>query len=97
MARSSSTDEETGLTMREQQAACWIATGLNNHEVAEKMGCSTKTYDSHRAGALQKLHLRNNVELALWAIRKGWVDVNGRIWREGVVAMEPSDEGTETE
>lgn len=61
------------LTAREFQVAEMIAIGMTGREIADDLGISVKTYDTHRAHVLRKLELRNTVELARHALRKGWV------------------------
>jgi DNA-binding CsgD family transcriptional regulator len=53
------------LTARERQVALLLCLGRKPHEIAEALGISTKTYDTHRGNILEKLGLRNNVELLL--------------------------------
>ncbi len=61
------------LSQRERQVADMLVTGANNHEVAEELGIAIKTVDTHRGHILKKLKLRNNVELALYAVRRGYI------------------------
>jgi len=61
------------LTAREAEVAGYLAVGATNHEIAETCGISIKTVDTHRAHILDKLGVRNNVELARHALREGWV------------------------
>jgi DNA-binding CsgD family transcriptional regulator len=48
---------------------------MTNGEVADAIGCSVKTVDSHRQALLKRLKLRNNVELTHWAIAVGLVQL----------------------
>lgn len=52
------------LSPREEQVAELLALGHKCREIAEKLGVSTQTIDTHRAHILKKLGLRNVVELA---------------------------------
>jgi DNA-binding CsgD family transcriptional regulator len=61
------------LTAREAEVAEHLALGATNREIAETLGTSIKTVDSHRGAVMRKLGLRNNVELARHALREGWV------------------------
>lgn len=63
------------LTIREREVAGMLCRGMKNSEIAEAMGISIKTVDTHRGHVLTKLEVRNNVELLTLAIRKGWVRV----------------------
>lgn len=62
-----------GLSERERYVAIRLAVGDRNVEIAELLGISVKTVDSHRNHLLKKLECRNNVELARLAIREGYV------------------------
>jgi two-component system uhpT operon response regulator UhpA len=54
----------TQLTKREHQIGSMLATGLDVRAVAVRLGLSHKTVHVHRANAMDKLNVRNNVELA---------------------------------
>ncbi len=61
------------LTARELQIMEMLARGLTSREIAHDLDISTKTVDTHRAHLLQKLRLRNNAELARFAVKHGFV------------------------
>ena len=63
-----------GLSKREFQVLCYLASGMTNRDVAQDLGISVKTVDTHRGHLLKKLALRNNADLARFAIRNGYVD-----------------------
>ena len=63
------------LTKRQQEVARLIAKGKFNAEIAAELDCAIKTIDTHRAAILGRLGLRNNVELVLFLIKAGEVDV----------------------
>ncbi|WP_163921623.1 transcriptional regulator UhpA [Photobacterium sp. Alg240-V54] len=52
------------LTKRERQISEMLATGLDVKAVAIELGLSHKTVHVHRANAMDKLNVSNNVELA---------------------------------
>ncbi|WP_028863268.1 transcriptional regulator UhpA [Psychromonas aquimarina] len=54
----------TQLTKREHQVGSMLALGLNVKTVAVRLGLSHKTVHVHRANAMDKLNVQNNVELA---------------------------------
>jgi DNA-binding NarL/FixJ family response regulator len=62
------------LTPREQEVVKLIAEAHTNKEIAEILHLSEKTVESHRANVLQKLGMRDRVELVRYAIRQGLVD-----------------------
>jgi DNA-binding NarL/FixJ family response regulator len=62
------------LTAREQEVIKQIAEGLSSEEIAETLMISKKTVDRHRANILEKLGMRNRVELTRYAIKRGLVE-----------------------
>jgi len=65
---------ETLLTPREEQITKLIAEGNSAKDIADALTISVKTVDRHRANILQKLGLRDRLELARFAIRTGLVE-----------------------
>jgi len=63
------------LTDREFQVLSRLATGATNREIADELEVSVKTIDAHRLNLLGKLRLRNNAELAKFAMQKGILKV----------------------
>lgn len=61
------------LTLREREVCELIALGHRNADIATQCAISIKTIGSHRAAAMKKLGVRNNVELARLAIAEGAV------------------------
>jgi DNA-binding NarL/FixJ family response regulator len=51
------------LSVREQEVAELLVLGQTCREIAEKLGVSVKTIDTHRGHILKKIGVRNNVEL----------------------------------
>jgi DNA-binding NarL/FixJ family response regulator len=62
------------LTPREEQVTKLIAEGHTTKEIAAALHISVKTVDSHRANVLQKLGMRDRLDLARFAIRTGLVE-----------------------
>ena len=62
------------LTPREQQVVKMIAEGHTSEEIAEALTIAKKTVDRHRANVLEKLGMRNRVDLTRYAIRRGLVE-----------------------
>jgi DNA-binding CsgD family transcriptional regulator len=62
---------EDPLTPREQEVVKLIAEGHTSEEIAEMLVISKKTVERHRANILEKLGMRNRVELTRYAIRRG--------------------------
>jgi two-component system NarL family response regulator len=57
------------LTDREFEIVCFVATGLRNAEIGEKLSISEATVKTHLNNIFHKLELRDRVELTLYAIR----------------------------
>jgi DNA-binding NarL/FixJ family response regulator len=62
------------LTPREQEVIKQIAEGYSSEEIAASLVISKKTVDRHRSNILEKLGMRNRVELTRYAIRRGLVE-----------------------
>ncbi len=63
------------ITKREREVLKLIAKGFKNREIAEKLGISTKTVETHRANIMNKLALRNVAQLIHYAIREKIITV----------------------
>ncbi|UJA19462.1 response regulator transcription factor [Thermoleophilia bacterium SCSIO 60948] len=61
------------LTPRESEVVKLIAEGFTNREIAGDLVISEKTVERHRANILEKLGMRDRVELTRYAIRRGLV------------------------
>jgi DNA-binding NarL/FixJ family response regulator len=68
-------DQPGGLTPRETEVLKLVATGLRNKEIAARLFVSEKTVKTHLTHIYQRLGLNDRVEVALYAIRHGLVDV----------------------
>jgi DNA-binding NarL/FixJ family response regulator len=62
------------LTPRELGVVKLIAEAYTNKQIAEILHLSEKTVESHRANVLAKLGMRDRVELARYAIKRGLVE-----------------------
>ncbi|MGO9453378.1 MAG: LuxR C-terminal-related transcriptional regulator [Candidatus Binataceae bacterium] len=67
---------EQRLTARECEIARYVAEGLRNAEIAQKLTISESTVKTHLNNIFQKLRLRDRVELALHALRVGLASRN---------------------
>jgi two-component system, NarL family, response regulator LiaR len=59
------------LTDREIEVLRLIAHGLPNQEIANRLGISERTVSTHITHLLDKLHLDNRTQAALYALREG--------------------------
>jgi DNA-binding NarL/FixJ family response regulator len=62
------------LTPREQEIVKLIAEAHTNEEIAEQLVISKKIVERHRANILEKLGMRDRVELTRYAIRRGLIE-----------------------
>jgi DNA-binding NarL/FixJ family response regulator len=62
------------LTARELQVVKLIAEGYTSRAIAQELGISEKTVERHRSNILEKLGLRDRVDLTRYAIRRGLVE-----------------------
>jgi len=51
------------LTLREREIVQWIAKGLHSREIGEQLGISPRTVETHRAHIMNKLQVKNAIEL----------------------------------
>jgi DNA-binding NarL/FixJ family response regulator len=61
------------LTEREKEIMKKVAQGLNNGEIIQALFISESTVKTHISNIMHKLHLRDRVELVLFAIQHGLV------------------------
>jgi DNA-binding NarL/FixJ family response regulator len=62
------------LTRRESEILALVAEGHTTREIAEMLVISPRTVDRHRDNLLDKLNLRNRIELTRYAIRAGLIE-----------------------
>ena len=62
---------EDPLTKREVEVLKLVAQGLTNQKIAEKLVIRESTVASHISNILEKLHLANRTQAALYALREG--------------------------
>lgn len=58
------------LTPRERDVMLYIARGMPNKIIGDKLGISQRTVEAHRARIFRKLKIRNAVELTNYVWRK---------------------------
>jgi len=66
-------DHVDPLTPRELDVLKLVAEGHTSDEIAELLVISRKTVDRHRANMLEKLGMRDRVDLTRYAIRRGLI------------------------
>jgi DNA-binding NarL/FixJ family response regulator len=66
---------ESELTEREIEVLLLICKGLTNNEIADKLVLSKRTVDKHRENLLQKTQSKNTVNLVIYAIKSGFLQI----------------------
>jgi DNA-binding CsgD family transcriptional regulator len=69
-------EEQAGprsLTPREREILRWMAAGLQNKEIAQRLGLSLATVRNHIHNTLEKLEVHSKLEAVSLAYRNGWV------------------------
>jgi two-component system response regulator NreC len=69
-------DQGEPLTAREREVLKLIAEGNTNIAIAERLGLSRKTVDTHRAHAMRKLDLHEVTEVVKYALRTGLITLD---------------------
>src|SRR3954454_10796044 len=62
------------LTPREEEIIKLVAEAHTNEDISELLHISKKTVERHRANILEKLGMRDRVELTRYAIRRGLIE-----------------------
>ena len=66
------------LTPRELETLRLIARGLTNQEIAQALSVAERTIAKYVSSILEKLHLANRTQAALYAIREGLTEPKGK-------------------
>jgi DNA-binding NarL/FixJ family response regulator len=73
MRRGEAGGREELLTARELEVVKLVAEGHTSEEIAELLLISRRTVDRHRANILEKLELRDRVDVTRYAVRRGLI------------------------
>jgi DNA-binding NarL/FixJ family response regulator len=73
-ADSARAPEPERLTRREREVLELIAAGRSNKRIALELGISERTVKSHVRNVLGKLGLTDRTQVAMHAVREGWVE-----------------------
>ena len=63
--------EGTPLTGREVEVLKLVAQGLSNHEIGETLVIAERTVSKHVSSIIEKLHVSNRTQVALYALKEG--------------------------
>lgn len=75
-AEGSAPDPYQTLTGREREVLHLAAEGRSSAQIAERLGISPRTAETHRANALKKLKLHGQTNLVLYAVERGLLPPN---------------------
>ena len=72
-ADSAATSRVVKLTERESNVLRRVAEGYSNKEIAAELNLSIKTVETYKTRAMEKLGLRDRVEIVRFAVKQGWL------------------------
>jgi DNA-binding NarL/FixJ family response regulator len=61
------------LSDREVEVMRYVGRGFAKKQIADMLGISVKTVDKHVTSVMEKLDIHDRVELALYAVREGYI------------------------
>jgi len=64
------------LSRREEEVLRLVAWGMLSREIAEHLGISIKTVETHKANAMNKLGMKSRVSIVHYALLQGWLEDN---------------------
>lgn len=70
-AKAAPRDSYEALTTREREVLQLAAEGQSNPGIADRLGISVRTVETHRANLMHKLDLRSQTDLVRYALRRG--------------------------
>ena len=76
MARDMEADKFNKLSDREKDVIRYVALGLLNKEIGEKMGISERTVKNHLSNIFKKIDCSDRTQAAIFAIRNGLVKIH---------------------
>ena len=69
-------EENKVLTARELQLMYYVAEGLNNREIAERMYLSVHTIKAHLESIYLKLSVHNKIQALVYAIKNNLINLD---------------------
>jgi len=82
------------LSEREIEILQSVATGATNQQIARDLVISPNTVKVHLRNIFAKLDVESRTEAALYAVRQGWVEMEGMTVRGETAEVAPTDEST---
>jgi two-component system response regulator DegU len=65
------------LSKREMEVLAQLTRGMSNKEIANELGISHQTVKNHVTSILRKLGVEDRTQATLYALRRGWVRLQG--------------------
>ncbi len=75
MTRAGTMDKYETLTTREREVLQLSAEGRTNGEIAERLGISVRTAETHRSNVMHKLGVHTQADLTRYAIKRGIISM----------------------
>lgn len=66
--------QRDAISPREEEVLRLIAAGYSNKEVADRLGVSVKTVETHKMHGMEKLGMSSRVDLVRFGYLQGWLD-----------------------
>ncbi len=63
------------LSGREMEVVALVVDGRSNDEIGDRLGISAKTVESHLARIFDRSKVASRTELAIRAVREGWLEI----------------------
>lgn len=74
--KASAKNQNEQLTERETDVLKWLAKGLSNKEIADKLNVSIHTVNTHRKNIMDKTSIRSLAGLTVYAVSKGIISLD---------------------
>lgn len=74
--KTSDKQQDEHLTERETDVLKWLAKGLSNKEIADKLNVSIHTVNTHRKNIMDKTSIRSLAGLTVYAVSKGVISLD---------------------
>lgn len=75
MTKAGTLDKYETLTTREREVLHLSAEGRTNNEIAERLGISVRTAETHRSNVMHKLGVHTQADLTRYAIKRGIISM----------------------
>jgi two-component system, NarL family, response regulator LiaR len=72
-SRQRSSEALRELTKRQREVLRLLAEGLDNMQIAARLGISLRTARAHVSSVLERLGVENRTQAAVTAVRRGWI------------------------